>query len=383
MEARIVKCPFGILAFNDKNEMVGKMLFHKNPRESVKTLAKIEGGKVTSEVAKLLSTLQEKGYDCVILEDAKLAERIGEELGIEVRISKPSQAGEMLSSHMEKFAIETGFVKDAEMFKRWMHDIAIETAKLRVKKAAEKRDLIIIQAIQTLDDVDRTVNRFMGRVREWYGVHFPELDRLMSNHETYARLVFKLGSRENFAEELLEEEAIPKPKTRDIIEAAEKSMGADLTQTDITQIQSLCKSILDQYQLRQRLEEYLEITMEEVAPNTKAIVGALLGARLISMAGGLLGLAKMPSSTIQVLGAEKALFRSLKTGTPPPKHGIIFQHNLLHEAKKGQRGKLARAIAGKVAIAARADALGSRYIGEKLKKELEKRVEEIQGKQAT
>lgn len=381
MEAEIVGCPFGILAFNNKNEIVGKILYHKKPREAVKSLAKIKEGEVTREVVKLVSTLQEDGYDCLVLENAKLAERIQEELGVEVRISKPSQAGEMLSSQMEKFAIETGFVKDTEMFKRWMYNIAMETAKRQVKKAAEKRDLIIIQAIQTLDDVDRTVNRFMGRVREWYGIHFPELDRLMSKHETYARLVLKLGSRENFAEESLEEEAIPKPKAREIIQSAEKSMGADLTQTDLAQIQTLCKSILDQYQLRQRLEEYLEMTMEEVAPNTKAIVGSLLGARLISMAGGLMSLAKMPSSTIQVLGAEKALFRSLKTGTPPPKHGIIFQHTLLHEAKKGRRGKLARAIAGKLAIAARADALGSRYIGEKLKKDLEKRVEEIQGKQ--
>ena len=106
----------------------------------------------------------------------------------------------------------------------------------------------------------------------------------------------------------------------------------------------------------------------------------MLGARLIALAGGLTNLAKRPASTIQVLGAEKALFRSLKTGTRPPKHGIIFQHALLHEAKKWQRGKIARAMAGKLAIAARADAFGSRYIGEELKADLEKRVEEIHKK---
>jgi len=90
----------------------------------------------------------------------------------------------------------------------------------------------------------------------------------------------------------------------------------------------------------------------------------------------------MPASTIQVLGAEKALFRSLKTGSRPPKHGIIFQHPYLHDAKKWQRGKIARAMAGKIAIAARADLFGGRFIGDELRAELEKRVEEIKEKYA-
>jgi nucleolar protein 56 len=121
--------------------------------------------------------------------------------------------------------------------------------------------------------------------------------------------------------------------------------------------------------------------MEEVAPNTKAMVGALLGARLIAVAGSLQNLAMRPASTIQVLGAEKALFRSLKTGARPPKHGLIFQHTLLHDAKKWQRGKIARALAGKLAIAVRADAFGEgRYIGDSLKADLDKRIEEIRQK---
>jgi nucleolar protein 56 len=120
--------------------------------------------------------------------------------------------------------------------------------------------------------------------------------------------------------------------------------------------------------------------MEEVAPNIKTLTGSLLGARLIAIAGGLTNLAKRPASTIQVLGAEKALFRSLKTGTRPPKHGIIFQHAYLHDAKRWHRGKIARALAGKLAIAARIDAFGGRCAGEELKANLEKRIEEIREK---
>jgi nucleolar protein 56 len=220
----------------------------------------------------------------------------------------------------------------------------------------------------------------MARVREWYGIHFPELDRLLEKHETYARLVVDLGNKDNFTVEELEKEDVPKSKSEAIAKVAEKSMGADLSGADMKQIQSLCKDILDLYKLRGGLETYLDQTMEEVAPNMKCMVGSLLGARLIAVSGGLMNLAKRPASTIQVLGAEKALFRSLKTGTRPPKHGLIFQHTLLHDAKKWQRGKIARALAGKLAIAARADAFGRRSIGEELKADMEKRIDEIHQK---
>jgi nucleolar protein 56 len=220
----------------------------------------------------------------------------------------------------------------------------------------------------------------MSRIREWYGIHFPELDRLLDKHETYIRLVYKLGSKENFTQENLKKLEIPKVKVEQIVKASKTSMGADLTETDLSQIQTLCKNVMELYDLRERLESYLDSTMEEVAPNIKALVGSLLGARLIAIAGGLTNLARRPASTIQVLGAEKALFRSLKTGTRPPKHGIIFQHAYLHEAKKWQRGKIARALAGKIAIAARTDAFGGRYIGDELKADLEKRIEEIHEK---
>jgi nucleolar protein 56 len=256
----------------------------------------------------------------------------------------------------------------------------MELTKLRVKGAVEKRDLVVAQAIQTLDELDKTINMLMARVREWYGIHFPELDRLLEKHETYARLVVKLGSKENFTAEKLEKEEVPRAKAEGIAKVAEKSMGADLADADLRQIQALCKDITSLYKLRQSLETYLDSTMEEVAPNTKYLVGSLLGARLIAMAGGLTNLAKRPASTIQVLGAEKALFRSLKTGTRPPKHGLIFQHTLLHDAKRWQRGKIARALAGKLAIAARADAFGGRHIGEELKAVMDKRIEEIREK---
>ncbi len=382
MKVTIIECPFGVLAFDVESRLVEKVLFSKKPLNAATSIIKIENGKITDEITELIGKLGKSGYDIFVFENASLANEVQGKFGVKIEVSKPSEAGEMLRSNMERFAIEAGFAKNPEDFALWMHSVAMELAKLRIRGAVEKRDLIIAQAIQTLDDLDKTINLFMGRVREWYGIHFPELDRLLDKHETYARLVLNLGNKDNFTSENLEKEDIPKTKAEQIAKAAATSMGADLTEQDLTQIQAFCKNVLGLYQLRQGLDNYLENAMEEVAPNIKALTGALLGARLIAISGGLTNLARRPASTIQVLGAEKALFRSLKTGARPPKHGIIFQHLYLHDAKKWHRGKIARALAGKLAIAARMDAFGRRYMGEELKADLEKRIEEIHEKYA-
>jgi len=382
MMATVIECSFGILAFNEENKLIEKVLFSKKPQEAAKTILKIEAGKMVDEIAQLVNGLRKKGYETFVFENANLANEVQKKFGVATKVSKPSEAGELFRSNMERFAIETEFAKNAEDFTLWTHNVTMETAKLRVKGAVEKRDLVVAQAIQTLDDLDRAINLFMGRVREWYGINFPELDRLLDKHETYARLVLNLGNKDNFTAEELEKEEIPKSKAEQIVKVAETSMGADLAETDMAQIQDLCKNVISLYHLRQTLENYLDKAMEDIAPNTKALVGSLLGARLIALAGGLTNLARRPASTIQVLGAEKALFRSLKTGTRPPKHGIIFQHTYLHEAKKWHRGKIARALAGKLAIAARIDSFGGRSMGEELKAALEKRIEEIREKYA-
>lgn len=380
MKATIVESSFGILAFNEEDQIIEKALFPKKPQTAANILMKIEAGKMPGEVADLVNLLRKRGYDCFTFENAGLAKEVEQRLDVAVETSKPSKAGETMRSNLERFAVETGFARSPEELNQWTHSITMEITKMKVKGAVEKRDLIIAQAILTLDDLDKTINLLMSHVREWYGIHFPELDRVLDKHETYARLVVDLGSRDNFTVENLEKEDISKDKVEQIARLARASMGADLVETDLAQIQALCKNVNSLYQLRQAFEHYMDASMEEVAPNVKSLVGSLLGARLIAIAGGLSNLARKPASTIQVLGAEKALFRSLKTGTRPPKHGIIFQHTLLHDAKRWQRGKIARALAGKLAIAARSDAYGGRYIGQDLKANLERRIKEIEEK---
>ena len=378
MKAVIIQFSFGFAAFDEQSHLSDKVLFSKKPREAAKSLMKLKLGKI-SEVTSLITELQNAGYDIFVFENADIANEAQKILKIKTEVSEPSETEE-LRARMEQIAFETGFVKDAEELSLWNHNVSMELAKLRIRSASEKRDLVIAQAIQTLDDLDRTVNLFVGRLREWYGVHFPELDRLIEKHETYARLVMNLGYRDNFSLEALEKEALPKEKAESTAKMAERSMGADMAEKDMAEIQALSKNVLELYELRKNLEDYVDKTMDEVAPNTRAVAGALLGARLIAIAGSLQNLAMRPASTIQVLGAEKALFRSLKTGARPPKHGLIFQHALLHDAKRWQRGKIARVLAGKLAIAARADAFGGKYIGETLKADIDRRLAEIREK---
>jgi nucleolar protein 56 len=380
MKATLVECPFGFLAFDEDRKLVQKALFPRKPQTAAKTLLKTEAGKIADEAFELVEILQKMGYDTFVFENENLASGVKQRFGVETEVSRRSEAGELVRSGTGDLAVETGFVKDPEEFGVWMHNVAMELAKLRVKGAVEKRDLLAAQAILALDDLDRGINVFMSHVREWYGMHFPELDRLVDKHETFARLIIRLGDRGKFTAERLEKEDIPKQKAEAIAKTADASMGADLAQTDLAQIQAVCQNVINLYQLRQTLEGYLDKTMEEVAPNTKSLVGSLLGARLLAISGGLSNLARRPASTIQILGAEKALFRSLKTGTRPPKHGIIFQHALLHDAKRWQRGKISRALAGKLAIAVRTDAFGGRDIAAALKAALDKRVAEIQEK---
>jgi len=377
VKATIVESVMGVFGFGEDNELVEKVFFPKDPQETAERLRKIEEGTVIEEIAVLVDKLRAKGYTHFVFENQEMARSASEKLSIEVAVERSSEAGKRLRENLEKFALDLEFVEKSEQFRVQVHKVSVELAKMKVKKTVEKRDLLVAQAVLTVDDLDKSLNLFMSRLREWFGLHYPELDRLLDKHETYARLVVNLGTRENFTAENLEKEGLPKAKSQSIAKVAVASMGADLDDEDLAQIQAMCRNVLELYGLRQSLENYVDSVMEEVAPNTRAIGGSLLGARLIALAGGLLNLAKLPASTIQVLGAEKALFRSLKTKARPPKHGIIFQHPLIHDAKRWQRGKIARALAGKLTIAARVDAFSGKYAGNELKADLEKRIDEI------
>ena len=216
----------------------------------------------------------------------------------------------------------------------------------------------IIQAINTLDETDKMINLLSSRLREWYGLHFPELDNMIDTISGYSKIVMA-GRRDNLTQDTYLAAGFPEEKAEMLSLLQKKSRGGQISDENFIIVQSIAKQILELFDLRQSLEKHIESQMVLVAPNISVILGSAVGARVLAKAGSLKRLATMPASTIQVLGAEKALFRALKTGAQPPKHGLLFQHQLVHAAPRWQRGKIARAIAAKAAIGARVDVFGA------------------------
>ena len=377
MRAFIVSSIIGVLGFGEDGEIIEKVLFPKEPKKIAEKIKQINSGEIIEEVKALIENLKARGYKIFVFEDAELARSVREELKVNSEVKDQLSVGEDLRENLEEYAVKLGFLEAPSEMHKLIHEVSMEMSRISIRKAAERRDFLIVQAVRALDDLDKMLNLFAGRIREWYGLHFPELNRLINNHETYVRLVRSLGKRESFSEKNLKKFDLPQRKIRQVLEAAQTSMGAELYDRDIEQIQMLCVQYLNLQDARRKIEKYLEEMMEEEAPNISTLTGPVLGARLIALAGGLENLAKMPSSTIQVLGAEKALFRSLRTGARPPKHGVLFQHALVHGSRRPLRGKISRVFAGKIAIAARTDAFSGGFVADHLKKDLLKKIEEI------
>ncbi len=368
MKAYISENVQGIYAFDERGNLIAKREYREKPEIA---LDKLLSGEISDDLVAFLEELKEKGYEKFIFEHPDLS-RKAKELGFNADAEFPNLAGEILREKPEEFL-------GREWFERY-YSVGVALTRLRIQEQSGARDKMVIQAIEALDDIDKVINLLVSRLREWYSLHFPELDEILPKHPQYVTFVKNIGHRENVTKENLEKLGFSEGKIERILKAKEKTMGAWMDEKDIKVIQDFAKEIDDLYKLREEIEDYIDRAMDDVAPNLKGLVGAKLAARLISLAGGLKELAMMPSSTIQVLGAEKALFRHLRTGAKPPKHGVIYQYPAINKSPWWQRGKIARALAGKLAIAARVDYFSGEYIAEELKKELEARIKEIKEK---
>jgi len=245
-------------------------------------------------------------------------------------------------------------------------------------------DNMIIQSISLLDQIDKDVNTFAMRVREWYSWHFPELIRIVPENIPYAHLVQCIKNKNSLSEENLPELELlcamhtgDASKAKLILEAAKHSMGTDISIFDIANIERFATRVIDLAAYRKKLHKYLLKKMNDIAPNLSALIGELIGARLIAHAGSLINLAKCPASTIQILGAEKALFRALKTRGNTPKYGLIFHSSAIGKAAAKNRGRISRYLANKCAIAARIDSfsdVSTSKFGETLKEQVEERL---------
>lgn len=219
---------------------------------------------------------------------------------------------------------------------------------------------MVIQAVGLLDDLDKELNNYAMRLREWYGWHFPECGKIVQDNLTYAKMVKIIGMKTNTGSSDLSE-ILPEDLEQQVKEAAEISMGTEITDDDELNIRELCDQIISLTDYRQSLTEYLKARMMAIAPNLTIMVGELVAARLISHAGSLINLAKQPASTIQIFGAEKALFRALKTKHETPKYGLIYHASLVGQANPKLKGKISRSLASKCALCVRVDALSKTF----------------------
>ena len=368
--AHIEETLIGVFALAEDGRVLEKALYPKEAEKIARAITRQRNGEITKEVLKVAEGLIKRGFDTVTTTNPELAETLRGEYTFEVDIVD-SGPGNALREELPEIARQNNMIKDEEGYYEIGRQVSTLLSRGAVQDALGGKEAQITQTVQLLGELDTSLNGLSSRVREWYGLHYPELSRIIRDHEKYLRFITEIGERASVTQEKLDAIGLQRRETSGIIKGAEGSMGAPLSQGDLAEVQRLATQILSLYEYRGKLMEYVGGLASETAPNVSAIAGPTLAAKLIEKAGGIKRMAMMPSSTLQILGAEKALFRAVKTHAKPPKHGLIFQHPYVNAAPRGLRGLRARHLAAKLSIAARADAFSGNFIAEQLKKNLD------------
>ncbi len=351
MEFYITQCIAGFIAFDENLEIVRYKLFKED--EIVSNLIQIEENELLEEEIDLINELSQEFFNessdenKIIIETTK---RKSQYKGLEnyenIETKTPNKGGEYLRNNLENIFEKIGFSHDKEDLIQVYEKLAIN----KIKESSQEEDKLLIQAINSVDDIDESISKLVERIRDWYTIYFPEMDTI-SNNETYIKLIAESENREDIIENFKSQ----------FSEDIEESTGADIEEDDLIMLKSFAESIFSLQKSRKELEIYIDNKMESIAPNLRDLLGATLGAKLIAHIGSVKRLATYPASVIQVMGAEKAIFRHLKTGERPPKHGLIFQHPSVRGAKWWNRGKIARNLALKITLAVRKDVFSGEY----------------------
>lgn len=349
MECYVTYCVKGFFAFNNENKLISKKLFPDD--EIINRLGEINDKQIVKEEMEIIEELS-KDYNEIILESNK---RLSDYNNEKITIKTPNQGGEYLRSNYDEFNLN-----DEEIAKIYQNFTIY-----KIKKESSSEDKHLIQAVNSIDEIDESVSKLIERIREWYALYFPEMD-VIKNNETYIKLISENRSKDEIIK------AKPNAFPQDIIDLEE-----NINPNDLEIMNNYAKSIYELQKSRINIEEYIDHKMESIAPNLRLLVGPTLGAKLISHAGGIKRLAMYPSSTVQIMGAEKALFRHLKSGDRPPKYGLIYQHPQVRGAKWWNRGKIARMLAGKISLAVRRDVF-TKTFDENVAEEFKDEVEQIE-----
>ncbi|KAF4343433.1 nucleolar NOP58 [Fusarium beomiforme] len=318
--------------------------------------ASLKEGKVPELLTQLLDDLKSEKKASLAVADMKLGTAISNMPSLNISPVSGSNTMDLFRGIRGQLPnLIPGLLE--ENFDRMALGLSHSMSRHKLKFSADKVDSMIIQAIKLLDDLDKELNVYAMRTKEWYGWHFPEMAKILNDNLAYARVILAVGMRTNIADSDLSE-ILPEEIETAIKAAAEISMGTEITDEDLDNIKLLADQVIVYSNYRTQLSSYLESRMRAIAPNLTALVGYLVGARLIAHAGSLISLAKAPGSTIQILGAEKALFRALKTKHDTPKYGLIYHSSLIGQATGRNKGKIARMLSAKAALGLRVDALG-------------------------
>ncbi|XP_067090575.1 nucleolar protein 56 isoform X2 [Osmerus mordax] len=371
-----------VLCIGKFNGMVSLAAFFpfKSAQAALENINAISEGVVHADLKLFLETnLSMAGKKKAMLgvSDSKIGAALQEELGLSIQtggVVAELLRGVRLHFHSLVKGLTALAASKAQL------GLGHSYSRAKVKFNVNRADNMIIQSIALLDQLDKDINTFSMRVREWYGYHFPELIKIVTDNSTYCRMARLIGNRKELSEESLpamEEVVMDSAKAQSVLEASRSSMGMDISPIDLINIESFSNRVVSLAAYRLELQEYLRSKMSQVAPNLATLIGDVVGARLISHAGSLTNLAKYPASTVQILGAEKALFRALKTRGNTPKYGLIFHSTFIGRAAAKNKGRISRYLANKCTIASRVDCFSevqTTVYGEKLRDQVEERL---------
>ena len=379
MKSYIADTLCGIFAFDESGNILNFIDFEDDKQKIIQFYEAINEGIIQSVFEDFLLELKNSGFDEFIFDNKDLHTLTSQTLGYKTELKSISLELKDFRLNLLIQLKKVGIIKTKDEILAQYKEINEELSKKKVSLASGHSDNMIIQIISILDVLKKSISLLSSHLREWYGLHFPELtDKVIDDNMLLAKMISTLGAREKFTYENLRKNfELSDNKINILQEYASNSMGANF---NLKLVQDYASQILSLDSYSQDLEERLTVLMTKSAPNINAIIGSLIGAKLIAKAGGLRKLAFMPASRIQLLGAEKALYRFLKTGEKRPKHGLIFQWNQIRGSKYYHRGKIARVVAGKIGIAAKVDNFNGDFIGDELARILELKIKEIEEK---
>jgi len=379
MKCYIIDTLIALFAINDTGSIINFRNFNDDPQKAIKFYKSIEEGEMGNDYKIFLNEIYNSGFREFLFDNKKLETITVNYRKYQTKFLPKSPEFKNFRLSLRQQLKSIGFnLSEKEILQKFKH-IQEELTRYKIKQVGARDDIIVIQIIESLDIIKKSISLFSSRMREWYGLHFPELtDKLVEDNIVLAKIVSNIGKRNNYTFEKLNEQFdFSETRIKKLLDLASNSMGSDI---DIEILQGYTKQIVSLDNYRIEMEDYLDHLMEKVAPNMRTIIGSLVSAKLIAKAGSLEKLAFMPASRIQLLGAEKALYRFLKTGEKRPKHGLIFQWNQIRSAKPYHRGKIARMVSGKIGLATKLDFFDGDYLGDELMKEIEEKINEIEKK---